>query len=189
MAKRKGASTSGPRTRSKAAKEREEREVENAQRLDKLPQEIWDKVSDALDENDLFPLALSCRYFRQKQKELVARTGQSGPESGLAHLTLKTTLRTVEPEKGQPASAAYLMFCIKEHIGQAKNIRMRYSGSYTDREKVWDMNRCIKCLAASHGPLPLLQELPNPEYLDPRVSRAAGESSLSQSPLLLWFGF
>ena len=189
MAKRKGSSTSGPRTRSKAAKEREEREVENAQRLDKLPQEIWDKVSDALDENDLFPLALSCRYFRQKQKELVARTGQSGPESGLAHLTLKTTLRTVEPEKGQPASAAYLMFCIKEHIGQAKNIRMRYSGSYTDREKVWDMNRCIKCLAASHGPLPLLQELLNPEYLDPRVSRAAGESSLSQSPLLLWFGF
>ena len=84
MAKRKGSSApSCSRTRSKAAAkeakpkdERDAREAENAQRLlDKIPLELWEKI---LDENDLFPLALSCRYFRQKQKELVARTGQSG---------------------------------------------------------------------------------------------------------------
>ena len=49
---------------------------ENASRLDKLPPELWDKVLDNLDENDLFPLALSCRYFRQKQKDLVARKSE-----------------------------------------------------------------------------------------------------------------
>ena len=43
MAKRKGASTSGPRTRSRAAKERQ---VEDTRRLDKLPQEVWDKILD-----------------------------------------------------------------------------------------------------------------------------------------------
>merc|ERR1719305_303071 len=97
MAKRKGSSGgSGPRTRSKAAKERREaREVENARRLDKLPPEVWEKVLDHLDENDLFPLALSCRYFRQKQKELVAPTRQRGPESGKPRLALKTDLGLV----------------------------------------------------------------------------------------------
>merc|ERR1711920_1105146 len=55
MAKRKGSSTSQPRTRSRAAKEeREAREVENTlslQRLDKLPEDVWEKVFDELDES------------------------------------------------------------------------------------------------------------------------------------------
>merc|ERR1711959_442703 len=63
---------------------------ENEARLNKLPPEVWDKVFDELDRNDLFPLASSCKYFRRKQKELVARktdkwrwrlvTGWSGEE-------------------------------------------------------------------------------------------------------------
>ena len=77
MAKRKGSSApSCSRARKKAAKgesetevDRDVRDFESAQRLlDKLPQEVWEKILDELDENDLFPLALSCRYFRQKQK-------------------------------------------------------------------------------------------------------------------------
>ena len=48
----------------------------NNERLDELPQEIWEKVFDKLGEHDLFPLALSCRYFRQKQKDLVARKSE-----------------------------------------------------------------------------------------------------------------
>ena len=59
MAKRKGASaTSCSRARKKV--DRDAREVENAQRLDSLPLEVWDKIFDEIDENDLFPLALSC---------------------------------------------------------------------------------------------------------------------------------
>ena len=79
MAKRKGSSASSPRSRKKATKEgRDAREVEDVQRLlDKLPQEVWDKILEHLEENDLFPLALSCKYFRQKQVELVARSEQS----------------------------------------------------------------------------------------------------------------
>ena len=68
MAKRKGSSApSSSRTRKKV--DNDAKEVESAQRLlEKLPKEVWEKILDELDENDLFPLALSCRYFRQKQK-------------------------------------------------------------------------------------------------------------------------
>ena len=81
MAKRKGSSAPRcSRARKKAAEggrdtkdDRDASEAENAERLDKLPPELWEKILDHLDENDRFPLALSCRFFRQKQKELVAQ--------------------------------------------------------------------------------------------------------------------
>ena len=172
MAKRKGASTSGPRTRSKAAKEgREAKEAGNAQRLDKLPQEVWDKILDELEEDDLFPLALSCRYFRQKQKELVARTRQSGRESGKPRLALRTNLERKLDDEDQPASAEYLRFCYKEKVSKDFGHK---------RAKV------IRELAAYRGYLPLLQELLEPaNELDKKITRAAGESSSSQSLLLL----
>ena len=77
MAKRKGSSAPSC-SRARKNVKRDAREVESTQWLKKLPHELWEKILDELDENDLFPLALSCRYFRQKQKELVARTRQSG---------------------------------------------------------------------------------------------------------------
>ena len=179
MAKRKGSSTSSPRTRSKAAKEEHDaREVENGQRLlEKLPPEVWEKILDNLGENDLFPLALSCKYFRQKQKELVARPKQNGKP----RLTLKTTLRDVWNKSftGQPISAEYLRLCSKAEVPQHK-LRVR--------------NSCITRPAAYHGHLPLLQELLadsnwlGTEYakawhmrhtLDQGIPQAAGESSPS----------
>ena len=146
MAKRKGSSASGPRTRSKAAKEgREAREAENARRLEKLPLEVWDKILDHLESDDLFPLALSCRYFRQKQKELVARPNCL--KCGKPCLALVTSLE----RKGllcrrecRPASAEYLRFCYKENTS---------SDDYLVRA------RAIRDMAAFHGYLPLLQEL------------------------------
>ena len=93
MTKRKRTSTSSPRARKKATKEgRDARELENARCLDKLPPELWEKILDELKGDDLFPLALSCRYFRQKQNELVERRTQNGPGSGKPHLALKTNL-------------------------------------------------------------------------------------------------
>ena len=144
MAKREGTSDSGPRARKKAAEEgRETRGVESIQRLDKLPPEVWEKILDELDENDLFPLALSCRYFRQKQKELVARTIQSGKP----RLALKTTFLKF-PRKSQPVSAEYLRFCSKER-----------------EEFTEDKGEKIMYLAAFHGHLPLLLELHNSSFL------------------------
>ena len=159
------------------------REAENAKLLDKLPLDVWEKI---VDENDLFPLALSCRYFRQKQKELVARTGrgrQSGRKSGLARLALKTTLRRDDWERREcrPASADYLRFCSEEKLPEG-----------IDR-LVTARARDISCLAAFHGHLPLLQEDPNklreeeynytttgqPYRLDATIIWAAGESSSS----------
>ena len=158
--------------------EREAREAENTQRLDKLPPEVWEKVLDELDENDLFPLALTCRYFRQKQKELVARTRQQRPESGKPCLTLTTTFKhwatdQCMPEKVHPTSADYLQFCSKETVSDTHKYRT-----------------CISCLAAFHGYLPLLQELIKPaNKLGIQITGAAGGSSSSQSLLLLCFDF
>ena len=173
MAKRKGSSTSRPRARKKVAKEgREAREVENAQRQEKLPQEVWEKILAELGENDLFPLALTCRYFRQKQKELVERTRQDGPGSDNSRLALRTNLWR-KLEKGQSASADYLQFCSKEEV-PSKVARKRAK---------W-----IRCLAAYHGHLPLLQELLKPlKKLPSGFKKYAGEFSLFKS-LLLCFG-
>ena len=144
------------------------REAESTQRLDKLPQEVWEKVTDHLEANDLFPLALSCRYFRQKQKELVALTGQHGPGSDEPRLALKTTCPEF-PRKSQPASADYLRFCSKEKVS-------RNDGQKKDKS--------IRFLAAFHGHLPLLQELLKPlNMLDREIARVAGESSSSSSSL------
>ena len=164
MAKREGSSASGPRTRSKAAKERQEaEEVASIQRLDKLPQELWEKILDHLDENDLFPLALSCRRFRQKQKELVERTRQNGPGSGKPRLALKTNLER-KLHKGQPASVEYLRFARKEKASRG-----------VGRKKAQHIRR----LAAYHGHLPLLQELLDGlKDIDPNLSMEAGEPSL-----------
>ena len=171
MAKRKRSSASGPRTRSKAAKDRREaEEAESTQGLDKLPQELWEKILiDHLDVNDLFPLVLSCRYFRQKVVSLVERQGE--PESGALRLNLQTNLK-LKRRNGQPASADYLRFCMKETV----------SRDVGQEEKA----HCIIHLATFHGHLPLLQELVNPAYLDSRIPMDAGESSSSQSLLLLF---
>ena len=135
------------------------KEVESTnQRLDKLPPEIWEKILDELEENDLFPLALSCRFFRQKQKELVARTGQSGPGRGKPRLALRTDLwRKLWDD--QPASVEYLRFCSKENVPFNEKAESQ-----------------IRCLAAFHGNLPLLQELLEPaNELDPEITEAAGK--------------
>ena len=154
MAKRKGSSASGPRTRSKAAAkeakpkdERDEREVEKTQLLlDKIPLELWEKI---VDENDLFPLALSCRFFRQKQKELVARTREkkNGSKRVKPRRALRTNLRR-KVDEGQPVSLEYLEFCSKEKLSSDGWMKAKY----------------IKCLAAYHGYLPLLQELQGPSW-------------------------
>ena len=180
MAKREGSSASGPRTRSKAAKDRREaEEAESTQGLDKLPQELWEKILiDHLDVNDLFPLVLSCRYFRQKVVSLVERQGE--PESGALRLNLQTNLK-LKRRNGQPASADYLRFCMKETV----------SRDVGQEEKA----HCIIHLATFHGHLPLLQELLEPlKTLQPHfyehLATTAGESSSFQSSLLiLCFGF
>ena len=148
-------------------------EVKNAQRLGKLPPEVWAKVLDELGENDLFSLALSCRFFRQKQKELVARKGQNGPESGKPRLALKTNLKQKRNEC-QPASAEYLIFCSK------KKVPGNYWYSFHERNCARSRDNYIRRLAALHGHLPLLQELlADSESIEADISMAAGEYSLS----------
>ena len=191
MAKRKGAPTSregmSSQRESEAMVHRPTSEVENAQLLlDKLPPEVWEKILDDLEENDLFPLALSCRFFRQKQKELLARTRQNGPGSDEVHLALKTNLKQ-KLDKDQPASAEYLRFCSKEEAsmdaGQKRDCR-----GYPVRGGRLSWN--IHCLAAFHGYLPLLQQLQAAsEGFHSKIFQSAGESSpLLFLHFLLCFG-
>ena len=152
------------------------REVQNAQRLDKLPQKVWEKILDHLEEDDLFPLALSCRYFRQKQKELVAPTRQHGPESGKPRLALKTNLKR-KLKEGTPASSDYLCFCSKEKVL---------------RDHVNERDTFISRLAAYHGHLSLLEVVIKPfrneyfDWLDSYITSSAGEFSFRQSPFSLF---
>ena len=151
-------------------------EVENAQHLDKLPREVWEKILDHLEEDDLFPLALSCRYFRQKQKELVAPTRQHGPESGKPRLALKTNLKR-KLKEGTPASSDYLCFCSKEKVL---------------RDHVNERDTFISRLAAYHGHLSLLEVVIKPfrneyfDWLDSYITSSAGEFSFRQSPFSLF---
>merc|ERR1711934_976475 len=170
MTKRKRTSTSSPRARKKATKEgREARELENARRLDRLPRELWEKILDELKNDDLFPLALSCRYFRQKQKELVARPRQRGRESGKSRLALKTNLER-KLDYGQPASAEYLRFARKEKASRG-----------VGRKKA----ECIRRIAAYHGHLPLLKELlAGLKIIDPVLSMEAARGG--QLETLQW---
>ena len=198
MAKQKGSSEIRlhPRTTSKHERgvrevanahpskhERDEREVENARRLDKLPLDVWDMILDHLESDDLFPLALSCRYFRQKQKELVAQARQEGRQSDEVRYAFKTTL-CEWPLNPQPASADYLRFCDKEKdFYDQQNVYYLKDVAARRRQK---KSLYIRCLAAYHGYLPLLQELLNPSYMPAEcITKAAGESSSSQSLLLL----
>ena len=146
----------------------------STQRLDKLPQKVWEKILDHLNEKDLFPLALSCRYFRQKQKELVERTRQSGPGSGKPRRALVTDVY-YWPQKGHRASADYLQFIREEEV--PRHIR--------HQKALW-----IRCLAALHGHLPLLQELQaGSEALHTRIIQSAGGSSFPRSlpsSFLVW---
>ena len=178
VAKRKRSSApSCSRARKKA--DRDAREAENAQRLDKLSTEVWEKVFNELESNDLFPLALSCKYFRQKQKELVEKTKQQGPESGTPlrrrRLTLTTNLRVLKVgwRLNQPPSADYLRFYSKEKRNLPPKLSQHKAG-------------LIRRWAAHCGHLSLLQELLKPvKFLDPYITWDAGESFSQQSRLLL----
>ena len=228
MAKRKASTSSRRRTRSTAAKlEREAKaehdatrgeEVENAQRLDKLPREVWGRILDELDENDLFPLALSCRYFRQKQKELVARKKRRRNRGGKPRHFFETNLKR-KLKEGTPAYVDVLngldrhrWLMSREHqrcrldlsdlpsdeTASAEYLRFCFHEKvfvpvhkYYRQERFEKKAKCIRQLAAFHGHLPLLQELIKPlNELPYYITEAASESSFSQSlPLLLCFGF
>ena len=59
--------------------ERDASEDENAQRLlEKLPPEVWEKILDDLEEDDLFLLALSCSSFVRSRRSWWRGRGRTG---------------------------------------------------------------------------------------------------------------
>ena len=51
-------------------RDKREEECANFQVLGKLPPELWQKITDGLESDDLFAFAMTCRFFREKQKGL-----------------------------------------------------------------------------------------------------------------------
>ena len=156
MAKRKGSSRAALRAIKKAAKDATRRdawEVQNAQHLGKLPREVWRKVLGNLKSDDLFPLALSCRYFLQK---IVARTlRREGHQSGRreCRLALRTNLRRMLAES-KSVSAEYVNFAAKRNSWRTLMMRRTsFSGGSMRRRKrssmssVWRrfMVTCLCC--------------------------------------------
>ena len=187
MAKRK-CSSAPSSSRATKKVDRDAKEAESIQWLDKLPGELWEKVVDNLENDDLYPLALSCRYFREKQKELVARTGQNEPVSVKPRRVLQTNLQR-KLKECQPVSAEYLQFCSKE-TSSLKTVyhwgRMTQSSA-----DAWGI---IRRLAAFHGHPILLKRLLRPSYafsneVIQELSMYAGESFSQSLLLLLCFGF
>ena len=149
-------------------------EIENARLLDKLPKEVWEKILGEFEDAELFPMALSCRYFRQKQKELLARPRQRELEWFESPSRALATDISRWPQKGHRASAEYLRFIRREKVPRDVG---RQKAKHTRR------------LAAYHGHLPLLQELLDGlKTLKQGIAQNAGGSPLPQS-LLFCFGF
>ena len=150
-------------------------EIENARLLDKLPKEVWEKILGEFEDAELFPMALSCRYFRQKQKELLARPRQRELEWRGSPRRASATNILRWPQKGQRASAEYLRFIRKEKVPRES----------TNLQKA----KYVRWLAAYHGHLPLLQELlADLKTLNVQIAKNAGGPPSSQS-LHFWFGF
>ena len=149
-------------------------EIENARLLDKLPKEVWEKILGEFEDAELFPMALSCRYFRQKQKELLARPRQRELELLESPHRASATNILRWPQKGQRASAEYLRFIRKEKV---------------PRDICRQKAKYVRWLAAYHGHLPLLQELlAGLKTLNVQIAQNAGETPIPQS-LRFCFGF
>ena len=109
---------------------------ENASRLDKLPQELWEKIFREFEDADLFPLALSCKFFRYKQKELVAQKKE---------LRMRTVLEKDNPHLS--LSREYLIFACasaleaREGLG-TQSIFMKIAWYREDYKLMKDMGLC-----------------------------------------------
>ena len=64
-------------------------------RLPRLPSEVWSKITDCLDESSLFAFAMSCRFFREKQREVEYK------KKMITHfLTMLCLLSPIQTKKG-----------------------------------------------------------------------------------------
>ena len=148
--------------------------------MEKLPPEVWRKILAELDWNDLFPLALSCKFFRQKQLQKVQAAIRKAPDVWRERGSCLETRYQQKIDEVQPASVEYLKFLRKEE--ELRGVSP-------------DTGDGIMCLAALHGYLPLLQEDLKSlgdgplNMITREVAECAGESSLTRSFPLLCFGF
>ena len=62
-------------------------EAKNEKLLRRLPPELWQKILDEnVQQNDLFALAMTCRFFREKQKDLGKKVETNFTEDRLLDL-------------------------------------------------------------------------------------------------------
>ena len=75
--------------------ERQKIEEENEKRLQVLPSDVWSKIFDQLEENDLFPAASTCRFFRKRTNERLDEANKR--KKGSLKIRTKLVRQTYEP--------------------------------------------------------------------------------------------
>ena len=134
------------------------REEYNEKLLCKLPLELWEKICSSLESNNLFAFALSCRFFRKRQKDLVTkdhkkklRTEAYGYRSQLVSWRLYGSPRFGQQPK---LSASYLEFVMEGALAELGTKHSRDRDYRRDRITLNVMNFC-----ARDGHLDLLKAL------------------------------
>ena len=134
------------------------REEYNERLLCKLPLELWEKICSSLESNNLFAFALSCRFFRKRQKDLVTkdhkkklRTEAYGYRSQLVSWRLYGSPRFGQQPK---LSASYLEFVMEGALAELGTKHSRDRDYRRDRITLNVMNLC-----ARDGHLDLLKAL------------------------------
>lgn len=122
--------------------ESEDRTRANLARLGKLPPELWTKIltdeANHVEEKDCVCLALTCKFFRQKEQEVRSRhLWRNNLRTDLADLLFCGQLNKT------PASESYLNFLYQ-------------MDAYEDEER---KNELVMALAAMYGYLPLLKRI------------------------------
>lgn len=135
-------------------------EEENEKRLQVLPSDVWSKIFDQLEENDLFPAASTCRFFRKRTNERLDEANKKKKGS----LKIRTNLvrKTYEPGRGpvfKPTSLNYI-----------KWIRAQKGLTQIDAQ---DRAEVLKVLAALHGHLDFLRT-----HLDKKLKSKQGFRTL-----------
>ena len=147
------------------------REEYNEKLLCKLPLELWEKICSSLESNNLFAFALSCRFFRKRQKDLVTkdhkkklRTEAYGYRSQLVSWRLYGSPRFGQQPK---LSASYLEFVMEGALAELGTKHSRDRDYRRDRITLNVMNLCardghldlLKALAAAFLGITLAQVL------------------------------
>ena len=177
-------------------------EAKNEKLLGRLPPEIWQKIlDDYLHQNDFLTVALTCRFFREKQKDLGKKVETNLKDDLLLELRKSGKMvshsldwfgwvwntRTILPRWGEPGFA-WRYRAVSE--GDLLNYAA-FQGSaevlrWLMEEKDWELNEDTGRWAGMGGSVEILEYLKGEEY-EFREDACRGAARGGHLKALKWF--